>query len=95
MAKLPLLENAMPVRFSMYSFSGIAIICACYFARDVPTLVAKITLITAVTLFNLPNTSTAYWLRPVDTPGFFRDGAIGVIAREPNSLDSALWLYWQ
>jgi hypothetical protein len=75
MAKLPLLENAMPVRFSTYSFLVLAIICASYFARDVRSLVAKITLIIAVTVFNLPNTSSAYWLRPVDTPAFFRDAA--------------------
>ena len=96
MAKLPLLENAMPVRFSMYSFLVLAIICACYFARDVPTLVAKITLITAVTLFNLPNTSPAFLAQTGGHAGLLsRRRLSALLAREPNSLDSALWLYWQ
>ena len=72
LAKLPLLENAIAMRFSMYTFLILALIFACYYAKDSSRSTAKLALATAVVLFNLPNTSATYWVRPVDTPGFFR-----------------------
>lgn|GEM_PF-170171 len=72
LAKLPLLENTETVRFSMYAFLILAIISACYLARDLSRPAGKLALAAAVVLFTLPNTSAAYWTRPLDTPGFFQ-----------------------
>jgi hypothetical protein len=70
--KLPLLENVQTVRFSMYAFLVLAVIAACYFASDLSMSASKFVLAAAVVLFTLPNTSAAYWVRPVDTPRFFQ-----------------------
>ncbi len=72
LAKLPLLSNAYSVRFPMYTSLLLAIISACYLARDLSTASVKVMLAIAVIVFNLPNTSATYWLRPLDTPEFFR-----------------------
>ena len=74
LAKLPLLKNAYPARFTIYTFLLLAIISACYLARDLSTASARAILMAALVIFGLPNTSAAYWLRPLDTPAFFRDG---------------------
>jgi hypothetical protein len=71
LAKLPLLENAITMRFSMYTFLILAVISACYFARDASKTAGKLSLAATVVLFSLPNTSLTYWIRPVDTPEFF------------------------
>jgi hypothetical protein len=72
LAKLPLLKNAYTVRFPMYTSLLLAIISSCYLARDVSTAV-KAMLAVGVILLNLPNTSASYWLRPLDTPEFFKN----------------------
>jgi hypothetical protein len=72
LAKLPLLENAITMRFSMYTFLILAVISACYFAHDASKTAGKLSLAATVVLFSLPNISSAFWLRPVDTPEFFR-----------------------
>ncbi len=72
LAKLPLLENAIAMRFSIYTFLILALIFACYYANDSFKSPETLALAAAVLLFNLPNTSATYWIRPVDTPVFFR-----------------------
>jgi len=72
LAKMPLLENAITMRFSMYTFLILAIIAACYFADNSSKTAGKLCLAVAVILFSWPNTSSTYWIRPVDTPKFFR-----------------------
>ena len=95
LAKMPLLENAIAMRFSMYTFLILALIFACYYADDSSNSAGKLALATAVALFNLPNTSAAYWVRPVDTPAFFRQQRLWTLfVEEPDSLDLALIHIW-
>ena len=75
LAKLPLLTNALTLRFSVYTFLVLALMSAYYFACDPSMPAGKIILAAAVVLFNLPNTSAIYWVRPVDTPAFLRQSA--------------------
>ncbi len=74
LARMPLMENVITTRFSMYTFLILAVILACYFANDVSKATGKLSLAGAVILLGLPNTSSRYWVRPVDTPEFFRQG---------------------
>jgi hypothetical protein len=77
LAKLPLLENVIAMRFSMYTFLILALIFACHYANHSSKSAGPLALAAAVALFNLPNTSATYWVRPVDTPGFFRHNVYG------------------
>ncbi len=72
LAKLPLLENTATVRFSMYAILVLAPVSACYLVRDLSRPAGKVALAAAVVLFTLPNTSAAFWIKPVDTPRFFQ-----------------------
>jgi hypothetical protein len=73
LAKLPLLKNALAVRFSMYAFLVLAVISAHYFASERLTPVVKLTLAVAVVAANLPNFSADFWVRSVRTPRFFQN----------------------
>ena len=72
LAKMPLLENAIAMRFSMYTFLGTGAHLCVLLCLTILKSAGKLALAAAVVLFNLPNTSAAYWVRPVDTPAFFR-----------------------
>jgi hypothetical protein len=74
LAKLPLLGEAATARFSMYIFLVLAIICTFYCSRDLATVGEKLLLAFAIIIFNLPNTSAAYWSTSVDVPMFFKSG---------------------
>jgi hypothetical protein len=74
LAKLPLLGQAATARFSMYIFLVLAIICTFYFSWDLATARKKLLLSLAIIIFNLPNTSAAYWSTSVDVPMFFKSG---------------------
>ena len=94
LAKLPLLKNAYPARFTMYTFLLLAIISACYLARDLSTASARAILTAALIIFSLPNTSAAYWLRPLDTPGFLQGRHISALPVEGGECpDSAVFVY--
>jgi hypothetical protein len=71
--KLPVLNQALPVRLSMYAFLVLALIVSLWLAtaRVKPTF--KIAFVAAVMIFNAPNLSAAFWVRPARTPAFFRD----------------------
>ena len=56
----------------------------------------KIILAAAVVLFNLPNTSAIYWVRPVDTPAFLRQSSYQhYLSRNQIVFNLALFIYWQ
>jgi hypothetical protein len=71
---LPLINNALPGRFPMYAFLGLAIVAALWLASDAPTRSAKLASVAAFAIFLLPNLSARFWVAPVDLPAFFTDG---------------------
>ncbi len=71
-SELPLIEHALPVRFSSYGFLTLAVVFSMMLSdREVPFKKAMVT-VTLISLFPNP----AFLLRPsrYDTPQFFADG---------------------
>lgn len=93
-AKLPLVEHALPVRFAMYTFLALAIIAALWFARGPANHPVKWIAAAAIVIFMLPNPSSAFWTSPLDEPAFFSSGAYrGQI--EPGEIIMALPYGWR
>jgi hypothetical protein len=73
LAKLPVLNQALPVRLSMYTFLLLALIVSLWLSTTQAKTALKITFATAVIVFNAPNLSSAFWIRPTNTPAFFAE----------------------
>jgi len=71
---VPLLNNAMPVRFSMYLFLSLALMTAIWLDSVPLGRRTKIALAIGTIIFLLPNASTGYWTSPRITPPFFSAG---------------------
>jgi len=67
----PLMDKALPARFSGYSFLILAIILALWLSDDSIHKTLRLGGAGAVVLFTLPNLSASYWTTPVDAPAFF------------------------
>lgn len=72
---MPLMSNALPVRFTMYLMLTAALVVAIWLASSGATTVVKCTVALAAVLFSMPRLSSAFWVSPVDTPAFFLRGA--------------------
>jgi len=71
---LPIIDSALPVRFSMYSFLILALIVSLWLASADIGRAVKIGVAIVIVAFNLPNLSGAFWTSAVDTPAFFSTG---------------------
>jgi hypothetical protein len=71
---LPIIDSALPVRFSMYSFLILALIVSLWLASADISRAVKIGVTIVIVAFNLPNLSGAFWTSAVDTPAFFSTG---------------------
>jgi hypothetical protein len=70
---LPLLRQALPVRFSLYAFLCLALIVAMWLSG--PRLVSlKLASIALLAVFLCPNLHANFWCRSNDTPEFFTRG---------------------
>ncbi|MBV8356533.1 MAG: hypothetical protein JO189_01150 [Deltaproteobacteria bacterium] len=67
---LPLLRHALPVRFSLYAFLGLAIIVSMWLSAPRPAGV-KLAAIVLLAIFLCPNLHSGFWSRNNDTPEFF------------------------
>jgi hypothetical protein len=74
LAKLPVLDQVLPVRLSMYAFLILALIASLWLATAETRLASKIVLVAGVVLFNAPNLSATFWIRAANAPAFFSDG---------------------
>jgi hypothetical protein len=72
--RVPLVDKALPARFSVYGFLVLSIILSLWLSEGAVHLRARITGACCVVLFTLPNLSSAFWVTPVDTPAFFQTG---------------------
>jgi hypothetical protein len=72
--RLPLVDKALPARFSVYGFLVLSIILSLWLSEGAVYPRARIIVACCVVLFTLPNLCSAFWVTPVDTPAFFQTG---------------------
>jgi hypothetical protein len=72
--RLPLVDKALPARFSVYGFLVLSIILTLWLSEGTAHTRTRIIGACSVVLFTLPNLSSAFWVTPVDTPAFFQTG---------------------
>jgi hypothetical protein len=68
---LPILDKLVPSRFMAFGFLILAIATARWFSASPIGIAPKIGFAILIVLFTLPNFSSQFWLRPLDTPAFF------------------------
>ncbi len=68
---LPMMDKALPGRFSIYSFLILGIILSLWLSAGAIRKSLRVAGACGVVLFTLPNPSAAFWATPVDTPAFF------------------------
>lgn len=68
---LPLLEKALPTRFTMYAFLIVALITSLWLAASPARRRTKNAVVFLIVMFSLPNLDAEYWNTKVDTPAFF------------------------
>jgi len=100
LARVPVFNQALPVRLSMYAFLVLALIVSLWLATAEAKPAFKIAFVAIMVIFNAPNLSAAFWVRPARTPAFFRDnlyrkylrkGETVVILPYADQGDGALW----
>jgi hypothetical protein len=74
LARLPIVDKALPARFAMYAFLDLAIITSLWVAQAETRKTARHAIAILAVLFLLPNPSAYSWVTPVDTPVFFSSG---------------------
>jgi hypothetical protein len=70
-AHLPLIDKAMPERFSVYCFLILGIVVSLWLSDGSIRQTLRMAGAGAVVFFTLPNLSASYWTTPVDAPAFF------------------------
>ena len=70
---LPLIRQALPVRFSLYAFLALAIIASSWFAAPRPAVV-KVAACALLVVSLCPSFHPRSWSRHDDTPAFFTQG---------------------
>jgi hypothetical protein len=71
---LPMIDNALPARFSMYAFLILALIVSLWLASAEIKPLTRFTGAAVIIAFNLPNLSSSFWSTAVNTPAFFQGG---------------------
>ncbi|MBV8450841.1 MAG: hypothetical protein JOZ29_01025, partial [Deltaproteobacteria bacterium] len=71
-----LLRQALPVRFSLYAYLGLALIVSMWLSRPRPAGL-KLAAIVLLAVFLCPNLHSGFWSRNNDTPEFFARGGYG------------------
>ena len=79
-AKLPLIQNALPCRFTVFAFLAAAVTAAVYLSTG-DTSWPKLVLALAVVISVLPNPQFSEWTTQVDTPVFFSSGVYKAFIR--------------
>jgi hypothetical protein len=72
---LPVISGALPVRLAIYSSLVVSIIAAIWFSSAPVSALTKCIAAFAVVLFLAPNLSAPFWLKSIDVPAFFTNGA--------------------
>jgi hypothetical protein len=70
--RLPVINDMLVVRFSMYAFLDLALIVSLWLTSADTRQSCRIAFVALVLIFTLPNLSSPFWVRMMDTPSFFR-----------------------
>jgi hypothetical protein len=70
---LPLMDKALPARFSVYAFLILGIILSLWLSDDSIRKSVRVAGVCAIIFFTLPNLSASYWVTQIDIPAFFSD----------------------
>ncbi len=70
-AHLPLMDKALPARFSVYGFLVLGVILSLWLADDSIRKSLRVAGACGFVLFTLPSLSAFFWTTPIDTPEFF------------------------
>jgi hypothetical protein len=71
LAELPLLNKALPARFTLYAFLSLALITSIWLASSRTPLWIRSSAAFFIILSTLPNLSASFWTTVVDLPSFF------------------------
>jgi hypothetical protein len=71
--KLPVLNNVLPARFSMYVALGAGVAVALWAASPRPSPWLRAALVAAAAISFVPDTSASFWRTTPDRPAFFAD----------------------
>ncbi len=74
LAAIPLLEKALPGRFTIYAYLAAAVLISMWLSRESGGRMVGWTLSLAIIPFMLPNLSASFWATPVEVPVFFSSG---------------------
>ena len=74
LARLPLLDKALPARFMLYAYLVLTVMVAAWLAEDRTRKKLRWALALAIIPFMLPNLSASYWATPAAIPAFFSTG---------------------
>lgn len=76
LAVVPVIEKALPVRFTMYAFLILAIVTSLWLATSSASARTKGAIAMLVVFFSLRNLDARYWSTKSDTPAFFFNGTL-------------------
>ena len=74
MTHVPLINSALPARFTAYVFLALALITSLWLASPLVSSGLKAAMVLSGALFLCPNLSPGFWVSAVDTPRFFSAG---------------------
>jgi len=74
LAVMPMIDKALPVRFTMYALLILAIIASLWLAASAAGMGTKCVIALLAVLFSLPNLDAHYWITKSDTAAFFSTG---------------------
>jgi hypothetical protein len=100
-SRMPLIDSAFPVRFSLYVYLIVAMVASLWISEWPAHRGVKAAAVALVVLFTLPNLRGSRCVHELDTPEFFRSGAFrGQLAPGETILvlqygESGNSMYWQ
>jgi hypothetical protein len=93
LAVMPVINKALPVRFTMYAMLITAIIMSLWLVTNTVSLRTRLVVAALAVVFSLPNLQAGFWVRKVDTPAFFSTGLYRkYITPNENVLITPYWL---
>jgi type IV secretory pathway VirB2 component (pilin) len=93
LAITPAIEQALPVRFTMYAMLVVAIIVALWLADSTAKLRTKLVVAALIVVFSIPNLDSKHWATKLDAPAFFTSGLYKqYLSRDENVLVTPYWI---
>ena len=100
-AMLPVISNALPIRFMMYAFLVLSVMVAMWFATSAARPVTKLLAAALILVSIAPNPHASFWVSPLDIPAFFTDRTYASELEPSETILALPWghkgnsMYWQ